>query len=294
MSAGDPSSDLRLNEPPWPAVAERVGVITRVTRAGLSRSTFLVHTTRGEVVVKRMTADHDPDQHLGLIAQLSQPPHRFCPRALGAVILDPTCWYALFEWLDGAHRPSGSGYADLLWRSALDLLGRMRDSAAVPERRIESIWLDRLDAHFLADADTSLLLSSLRGAVPDGPRTLAHGDFSVQNFVWSSGGVMLVDWEEVGSAPVGFDAGWMLALARMGHGPLRSHQEMLAAFVAAGFPPSNLSWFEALGLLRLLFRTQTLPMDDVLRRVVVIALRRAVSERAARMGLSFRDGLGEI
>lgn len=280
MSAGDFSGDLQLNEPPWPAIAEKTGVITRVTRMGPSRSTFLVHTTRGELVVKRMSADHDPERHLDLITQLSRPPHGFCPRMLGAVILDPTCWYALFEWLDGAHRPLGPEYAELLWRSALDLLGQLRAATVVPERCIESVWLDRLDAHSFADVSASSLLSSLRRAGPEGPRTLAHGDFSVQNFVWSPRGVVLVDWEEVGSAPVGFDAGWMLALARMGHSPPRSHREMLTAFLDAGFQRSNLSWFEALGLLRLLYRAETLPMDHGLRRVVVSALRRAVGECA--------------
>lgn len=289
MSVEDLSVELRSSEPPWPAIAEKIGGITRVTRAGRSRSTFLVHTPRGALVVKRMTADHDPERHTDLITQLSQPPHALCPRVLGAVILDPTCWYALLEWLDGSDRPTGAESAELFRGSTLDLLGRMRACPVVPERRIESIWLDRLDAHPFEDAGASALLSSLRRAAPEGPRTLAHGDFSVQNFVWSPRGVLLVDWEEVGSAPVGFDAGWMLALARMGHGPPRRPPELLSAFLDAGFPRSNLRWFEALGLLRLLFRAETLPMDAGLRRVVVGVLRGAVGERAARMRLSLHE-----
>jgi aminoglycoside phosphotransferase (APT) family kinase protein len=286
MSAGDSPRDLHLDEPPWPAIAEKVGVITRVARAGFSRSTFVLSTTRGEVAVKRMSADHDPAQHLDLIEQISRPPYRFCPRALGAVTVDATRWYALFEWLGGGHRLQSHDSADLLWCSALDLLERMRDCAVVPERRLESIWLSRLEAHFSADATASALLAALSRSVPEGPRTLAHGDFSVQNLVWGWGGFVLVDWEEVGSAPPGFDAGWMLALARMGHGPQVDHREMQEAFLKAGFPRSNLIWFEALGLLRLFFRTRTLPMAEGLRRMVVVALARAVSECATRMGLS--------
>ena len=43
-------------------------------------------------------------------------------------------------------------------------------------------------------------------------------------------GIVLVDWEEVGSAAPGFDAGWLLAHARVG-ATGRSHQELLAALI---------------------------------------------------------------
>jgi aminoglycoside phosphotransferase (APT) family kinase protein len=160
----------------------------------------------------------------------------------------------------------------------------MRSLAIVPEWSLESIWLDRLEKHLSDDSTASFMLASLRRTVPGGPRTLVHGDFSIQNFIRNSVGIMLVDWEEIGSAPSGFDAGWMLALARLGYGQLRSYRDMFEAVVDAGFPKSNVSWFEALGLLRLLFRARTLPIDDDHRQLVLAAVQQAVDECAAGMG----------
>jgi aminoglycoside phosphotransferase (APT) family kinase protein len=153
----------------------------------------------------------------------------------------------------------------------------------VPEWRLESLWLDRLERHFGGESAAAFVLGSLREDQPEGIETLAHGDFSNQNLVCSPAGIVLVDWEEVGSAAPGFDAGWLLAHARIGASG-RSHDQCLAALLDVGFSQKNLDWFESLGLLRLLFRARTLQMDESHRRSVLDVVKREVIACATRRG----------
>jgi len=260
--------------PPWPVIARMVGLITDVTPIG--RSTFTARAAGRKLVVKQMTYDRDPDRCMELLIRLSQMPSPFCPRPLGAVVENGRSWYALFEWVNG-ERPAPADQDEVVWHSALTLLRRMWACEVVPQWRLESIWLDRLGEYLSDERAAAFVLRSLRRTIPEGGSTLAHGDFSHQNFIRDSGGIVLVDWEEIGSAAPGFDAGWMLARARLGVG-MRSHQEVFGALIAAGFCESNLVWFERLGLLRLLFHARTLPMNACLRRRVLTAVRGAVSE----------------
>ncbi|WP_437587682.1 aminoglycoside phosphotransferase family protein [Sorangium sp. So ce1000] len=275
-----PHRDPTPAEAPWPGVAEKVGAIARVRVAGRMGSTFFLDTERGKLVAKRMPSERDPERYLDLLGRLSEMPAPFCPRPLGAVIADETCWYALFEWIDGATPPFGPDEAEPVWESTLGLLKRMRSAAVVSEWALESIWIERLEGPLSDEPAASFLLSRLRRSPLEGPRTLVHGDFSLQNFVRSAGRLVLVDWEEPGSAPPGFDAGWMLALARMGAGPPQGHRVLAAGFLDAGFPEPNLVWFEALGLLRLLFRARSLPIADGVRALLLGVLRQVVHERA--------------
>ena len=270
----------QTGEAPWLAIAARVGAILSVAPVGRSHSTFVLDTETGRLVAKRMTYERDPDRSMDVLARVRQALPGLCPRPLGAVAAGPGCWYALFEWVNGDGPPFAPGQADTIWRSTPGLLVSMRDCAVAPEWSLESIWLDRLHDHLRDHPPAAVLLASLRSTLPQGPRYLAHGDFSLQNFIRSAGGVVLLDWEEVGSAPSGFDAGWMLALTRLGYGPPTSPREMLDAFVTAGFPESNVTWFETLGLLRLLYRAQTLPIEDGTRQLVLKVVEKAVYERA--------------
>ncbi len=267
----------------WSAIIEKFGAVTSVTMAGRSQSTFILHTPGGKLVAKRMRYDRDPEHYFELLTSLAEMSSRFCPRLLDTVAAQ-NCWYAFFEWISGDCLPFLPSDADFIWRSTLLLLGRMRTCSFLPKWPLESIWLDRLAKQMSNDAAAAFILASLRCSVPDGPRLLTHGDFSLQNFIRSSDGVVLVDWEEVGSAPPGFDAGWMLALARLGYGPPQSHDEMVDAFVDAGLSKSNLSWFETLGLLRLLFRARTLPMTPDHRLLVLPLVQQTVYTRATEMG----------
>jgi len=262
---------------PWPVIAKRVGAITSIRPASRSSSTFFLETGNGRLVAKRMTYDREPAAFLNTLLRAAQ----FLPfsvRPLHAVTVDRTCWYAVFEWISGEGPPFPPSLAELIWRSVPERLLQMQSCPVIPEWPLESIWLDRLEKHLHEQTNPAALLGFLRSTVPNGPRYLAHGDFSIQNFVQCEADIKLVDWEEVGSAAAGFDAGWMLALARLGYGPPRSRREMFDVFRAAGFPESNLVWFEALGLLRLLYRARTLPMETGIRQLVLPTVENAVAQ----------------
>ena len=258
------------------AVAEKTGRIASLSPVG--RSTFLVNAARGKFVLKQMQLDRDPDRYFDVLRRLAQIPDRFCPRQIAALPAG-ACWYALFEWVEGRCL-SSFDVDDSDWRSAVNLLRRLVKCDVVPEWCLESIWLDRLQHHISDEPAAAFMLDRLRRAMPRGERTLAHGDFALQNFVYRPRSrMLLVDWEEIGSAPPGFDAGWMLAHARIGVG-VRSYEEMLPVLVGAGFSRPNLGWFEALGLLRLLFRARSLASDDRPYHRVRVAVERAVYECA--------------
>jgi aminoglycoside phosphotransferase (APT) family kinase protein len=272
------AASLQAGEEPWRTITKRVGAIVSIAPAGRSHSTFILETAGGRVVAKRMNFDRDPKRYMDSLTQAARALSGLCPRPLGAAICGQTCWYALLEWVNGEAPPFVPVQADSIWQAAPGLLAKMRSCAAVPEWRLESIWLDRLERHVGDHRSAASILALLRSSVPGGPRSLAHGDFSLQNVIRTFHGVVLVDWEEFGSAPAGFDAGWMLALARMGYGPPRSHREMFEVFGAAGFPESNLTWFETLGLLRLLFRARTLPLESGTRQLVLSAVEGALHD----------------
>jgi hypothetical protein len=237
---------------------------------------IVVNASIGKMVAKRFAYDRQPERYRRVVSQLADMPPPCCPHLL-RIVLEQDCWYALFEWVDGNPLPTVGREARETWELALALLNRMRSYDILTGWPLESLWLERLRKELSGDPIACQILGQLNGAVPSGPRTVAHGDFSVQNMVIGSAGLMLVDWEELGSAPLGFDAGWMLAQARFGHG-LISRNEMFERFASAGFLRENLRWFEALGLLRMLFRTRTLPMGPGVRSLVLRAVRRQLKE----------------
>jgi hypothetical protein len=262
------------------AVAQRVGTVRSLTPIG--RWTFLLDASRGKFVLKQMQLDRDPDGYFDVLARLARKQPRFCPCPAAALVDGSAHWYALFEWVEG-HGSSSFDLDDNGVRSAVDLLRRLADCDVVPKWRLESIWLDRLQPYVSDEPAAAFILDRLRQAMPSGRPTLAHGDFAPQNFVRCGSKMFLVDWEEIGSSPPGFDAGWMLAHARLGVG-VRTYEPMLGVLLAAGFRSSNLRWFERLGLLRLLFRVRTLATSDGLSRRVRVAVERAVDECAKEIG----------
>jgi aminoglycoside phosphotransferase (APT) family kinase protein len=135
------------------------------------------------------------------------------------------------------------------------------------------------------DPDAAALLAALYTNIPEDAPTLAHGDLQPSNVLMRLGSPLLVDWEEIGAAAPGFDAGWLLALARTG-AINWDRDDIWADLVAAGFEERNLRWFEALGVLRLLFRARTIRLDPQLRDLVVAQVRRAANEiRSSDRGL---------
>ena len=284
MTAANAAAPCVVGDAPWSAIAAQLGSIVGVTPLGQGRSTFIVHGGGRQAVAKRMPRDRPPDQYRELFEQLAALPSRPCPRLLGTTEADGLGWYALFEWVEGTPPSLAPGGDESMWRATLELLRTLSGCGVTPDWRIDREWLDRLERGLADDGAACSVLRWLRRAQPEGPSSLAHGDFSPQNLVRRPGGLVLVDWEEVGSAAAGFDAGWMLAHATMGAGP-RGRVQVLAAFHDLGLPDENLVWFETLGLLRLLFRVRTLGMDDGTRRIVTSVLRSAIGLHAATLGI---------
>jgi len=262
--------------PPWSAVAATVGALLSTEQVG--RSTFRATTSSGQFVVKRIDGWHSADGYLECLARVSRNTS-WCPRPIATVRDSAERPYVIGEWIDDL---GSSDDAEREWPAMLDLLQQLRSHSVVPGSRLEPRWLTRLGQTLTDEPAALLLLDALRQSPPTGSCTLAHGDFSPQNIVRGAGGYVLIDWEEVGSAADGFDAGWLLAHARLGAG-LRSYGQTKTALLAAGFDERNLSWFESLGLVRLLFRARTLSMDDERRRVVVARTREAVASAAETM-----------
>lgn len=271
----------RAEEPPWSVIERELGTIVEVTPVGRSRSTFIVETDVGRRVVKRMPPERNSVRHIEVLARLTHGPTKLGPRPLG-VVAGECGWYALLDWVEGA-AVSPDTTDEAFWRAAVALLGRLNRCPAPPDWSLEVMWLDRLERSLSDESAAAFLLDGLHRAMPRGPRTLAHGDFSPQNLVWSSDGLILVDWEEFGSAPPGFDAGWLLAHVRLGVEQTR-RDLLLTCMGDEGLDSSNLEWFETLGLLRLLHRARTLPMEAGLRQTVLAAVRSAVEVRAETSG----------
>jgi aminoglycoside phosphotransferase (APT) family kinase protein len=283
VSAADQQDILYPASLPWLEITEKLGSITEIRAVGWSQSTYILQTGKGRVVVKRMAYDREPNVYLELLTRLAEMRSRFCPRLLGTVCTDEDYWYALFEWMDGSTPPFPPSEIDFVWQAIIELLKRMRNYSLASEWFLDSMWLDRLGEALSDVPSASLILERLRCSIPNEHRSLAHGDFSVQNLLCHADGLVLLDWEEVGSAPAGFDAGWMLALARIGHAPLLSYTAMRSEFLDAGFPETNLHWFEMLGMLRLLFRARTLLIDPGVRERILVFVQREVIKCAEHM-----------
>jgi aminoglycoside phosphotransferase (APT) family kinase protein len=271
-------------------LTRELGAIRKVTSVGLSAKTCIVETEGATVVAKRMEYIWDPRKYAQLFDRLTDLPAPPCPRFLKSVELNDY-WYAVFAYAEGdVPRPTDPQW-DSIWQDAFLLLERLRDLAeSVPEWDLNAIWLERLSRFNFLHPPARRLMHHLLQAPLDGPRTLAHGDFSAQNLLCTSDGLILLDWEEIGTAPMGFDAGWLLALNRVGSGPRHVQRQVFQNLAARGFPEGNLCWFEGLGLLRLLYRAMTLPIDDIVRTFIVTRLYTIISDYVdegsgqARMG----------
>ena len=252
--------------------AERLGAQS-VTPLGRSGATFVLATGSGRVVVKRMQAPRALTPTRAVLDRIAREPSPLGPRLLDAVPGRGECWYGLFEYVE---RAPGAPTAGL--EAIVDLLGRIERSRAAPDWALEPLWLARLRTGLADEPAAQRMLDGLQSRLPDGPRLLAHGDFNLPNIVVGLGGTCLVDWEELGAAAPGFDAGWLLALGRTGAGLPWSHDVLAAALVRTGLPQANLDWFERLGILRLLYRARTLAIPEITRPLIVSALRRTLAD----------------
>jgi hypothetical protein len=271
-------NELFLNDELSSIIARDLGSIRAVRPVGIARKTCIVETQATTIVVKRLDYTRSPQQYAQLFNQIAEESLPLAPSLLQTVQL-PEYWYALFAYVEGYVPSSNDPKWDSLWRSAFDLLVRIREMGdIVPEWMLESMWLERLSRFDFLYAPARSLLENLLQISPTGVRTLAHGDFSGQNLLWTPDGLILLDWEEVGSAYPGFDAGWLLALNRVGSGPQLAQAAMFNDFIGRGFPEENLYWFESLGLLRLLYRAMTLPIEIRIWPIVVKTIRAIISD----------------
>jgi aminoglycoside phosphotransferase (APT) family kinase protein len=255
-----------------------LGPVRTFTPIGRSAKTFFIEAEQGTLVAKRMEYVREPRAYTELFGRLSECADPPCPRFLRTVELSDY-WYAVFRHVEGEVPNPADPTWDVVWRDAFTLLQRMRDlKDIVPAWDLNAWWLHRLSQVDFSYPPAQNLLRRLLDAPVEGPGTLAHGDFSAQNLLCTARGLVLVDWEEVGAAPIGFDAGWVLALNRVGSGPRLLPLEAFDNLVARGFPGMNLRWFESLGLLRLLYRAMTLSMGEITRALVMQRVRAAISD----------------
>lgn len=190
-------------------------------------------------------------------------------------------WFALFEFLEG--KPLyWSGAGDAGQSGVFELLARVAHVTLPPtSRNIEREWLDRVSSLRADEASAARLLDDLEAHPPNGMPCLAHGDVAPQNLLDTLSGLALIDWEEVGAARPGFDAGWLLALNRIGAGLRVSRRVLLERAAGLGIPLSNAVWFEKLGLLRLQWRAQSLLTSHPHVCGILEKVRAAVGQSAA-------------
>jgi hypothetical protein len=212
------------------------------------------------LVLKGMSDERPPETFARVLDDLERAGVR-CPQLLGAV-REHGGWVALLSHLPGRPVSVSATCWAALWQQAFSLLTRL---AGMPGGRapwdLRTTWLRRLEGRLDAWPVASRLLELLATAPPQGGPVLAHGDFAPQNFLDCGGDLALVDWDEMGCAEPGFDGGWLLALNRVGAGPRMQPARLRGRLIAHGAPEDNLVWFEGLGLLRLLYRASTLPLE---------------------------------
>jgi aminoglycoside phosphotransferase (APT) family kinase protein len=235
--------------------------IEHVQAAGSNGRTWIVDTADGRLVAKHMPRERSRQRYVELFAELDRQSAAVWPRLVGSI---DACdgWYAVFTYLVETTKAA--------WCEAFDVLRRLRTiTLAESTEDVAERWQRRLGAFDFNDAAAQRLQAWLADPhVDEQPRTLAHGDFSAQNFCRTLERLALVDWEEAGSAPAGFDAGWLLAHNRIGSGPGWPEEALRGQLLALGFSRDNLVRFEALGLLRLLYRCLTLPLEPGRRELL--------------------------
>lgn len=251
-----------------------------VPLAATGRTSAVLVGDRIVAVVKMLRPERRPDDVRRVLEALRA--HGIpCPALLGAAAGEAS-WFALFEHVGGC-RPdrSSEGWASM-WSAAFSTL---RDLAKLPAPAapwdLESEWLQRVEPASAEDGAAADLWNQLRDRRPDGTRCLAHGDFAPQNFVLADPGLTLIDWEDVGHARPGFDAGWLLSLNRVAAGPGWPHGRLMKALMQLGIAASNLRWFEGLGLLRMHARAHAWNDRPLEREFVLETLRSEIREYLA-------------
>ncbi len=197
-------------------------------------------------------------------------------------ITGPADWYAVFGFVPGRQPPPGDPEWHLLWEQVPPTLARLGASTVLPSFDVLAHWRGVLRGYHFPDGPGRQLQELVFAGEPDGQGiVLAHGDFSPQNFVLAGGSLVLVDWEEAGRAPVGFDAGWAIAVLQTGAAGTDT-APLVEILRQAGPDEPVLRWFVRLGLLRMLWRVHTLPLTDLIRVALLVQLRQAIAAELAK------------
>lgn len=230
-------------------------------RGWLPHDTWLFGADSTSLVFKRFTLVQDPDEYLRVFQWASR--SRIGPDYIGMVRAEQ-CWYGVFRWVVGAPAQDRLPEKDLL-----PLLDEMRGFEDRPSFYLTGHWLSEFERFYFSENCARQLLSRLLRDQPSGARSLAHGDFTTQNMILCSHGVVLIDWNQSGSAEWGFDRGWLLA---MEHARTTSDGRCLSAlsFGTEEAPETATLWFARLGLLRLLWRSHTMPLKSEVKTLVTL------------------------
>lgn len=261
-------SEERLRE----ALASRFGRCESLVALGRTGRSWLVDRGGERFVVKSFGSECSPSPYAQLFADLHQ--RGIAPR-LRDVLTSIDGWYALFELVDG-ELPTADARWDVIWPQAVQQLKTLTLCNADSLVDLPMRWMARFDEFSWHDAPAELLRDRLRATLPTAPLVVAHGDFSPQNFVLTPTGLVLIDWEEAGRAPAGFDAGWVLALSQLGVSYGRTAQQLQTEFVHLGINEAVFRWARRLGLLRLLFRAGALGLPAYSRTALVTRLRELI------------------
>ena len=191
-------------------------------------------------------------------------------------------WFGVFRYVPGrnpAHLARGRAG---VWDRIPGLLERIGESSVVPSFDVCDYWRRTLTEFRFPDGPGRELQRRLMSTKPaQSSDRLAHGDFIPQNFVWSRGRLVVVDWEQAGRAPWGFDAGWAIAVVRSGSLLTRDARAVVHSLRHCAPDEVTLRWFVRLGLLRMLWRAHTLPVTDVERVLMMVHLRELITDELA-------------
>lgn len=262
-------------------IDSRLGPGWSVAPLGVTGQTYAVWVGgRTAAVIKRLRPNRRPED-VRRALEIIRACGVACPVLLASAPASAG-WLALFEHIDGhSPDPSSSEWAEM-WSAALSFLPRLtwiRERVASWD--LESEWLENVAPAAAEYEAASDLLRRLRDHAPDGIPCLAHGDFAPQNFVLGAQGLALIDWEEVGYARPGFDAGWLLSLNRVGAGPRWQQEMLLGTLINMGIAASNLNWFEGMGLLRMHARAHSWKDRPLERALALETIRSAIWAYAA-------------
>jgi Ser/Thr protein kinase RdoA (MazF antagonist) len=262
-------------------IASRLGSDWSIVSLAATGRTYAVLVgNRIVAVVKMLRLERRPDDVRRVLETVRA--HGIpCPALLGAAA-GAACWFALFEHV-GGRRPDRSceGWASM-WSAAFSTLRHLAElSAPAAPWDLESEWLQLVGPAAAEDDAAADLWNQLGERRPGGTRCLAHGDFAPQNFVLADLGLALIDWEDVGYARPGFDAGWLLSLNRVAAGPGWPQGRLMKELTQLGIAASNLRWFEGLGLLRMHARAHAWDDRPVERDFVLETVRSEIREYLA-------------